>query len=357
MRTTSALILFSMSAAAADAQTQDRGLFGPPAIEAVAAITTSSNAPGDPSMFLDLATTLPIGSRFGAIVRPYAHRLSGDEWETEMYQLQLRYQSQTRIPVRVDAGIITSPLGLATLELRQDLSPAIKAPFYYNRSLPAFDATRDGVQLMSGGYPLGATVSVSGAKWDARAGVTDSSPARPRNIFARDKPGAMRQFVAGGGLTPVVGLRFGVGLAHGAYRYSEPAGGEPGAASRHDADVTVFNLEAEYAAGHTRFSGEWVRTQCESTLGPAVARGYFVQAVHTLSPRLFGTVRLVGASAPAYTGSSLGRRSMATAELSAGYRVHQDLTIRAGYYASRRFGARERQHTAIASVVWAHRWF
>ena len=112
-----------------------------------------------------------------------------------MYQLQLRYQSTTKIPVRVDAGIITSPLGLGTLELRADLSPAIKTPFYYYMPLPRFEGRYDGVQLMSGGYPLGAMVSTSGAKWDARGGITDSTPARSRNVFARDRPRAMRQFV------------------------------------------------------------------------------------------------------------------------------------------------------------------
>lgn len=119
----------------------------------------------------------------------------------------------------------------------------------------------------------------------------------------------------------------------------------------------MFNLEAEYAWRYTRFSGEWIRNHFESEMGPAVARGYFLQAVQTLSPRLFATVRLVGASSPAYTSFGRERRSMTTAELSAGYRVHQELTLRGGYYSSRRFGAQEREHTAIASVVWARRWF
>ena len=183
----------------------------------------------DPVIFLDLAATVPIGDRFGAIVRPYALRLTGGEWEAEMYQLQLRYQSQTRIPIRVDAGIITSPLGLGTLELRSDLSPAIKMPFYYTRSLPAFDPSRTDVRPLSGGYPIGAIVSASGAKWDARGGWTDSSPARPRNVFASESPHAMSQFVAGGGFTPTAGLRFGAGYAHGAYRYTSTGGLTPNA--------------------------------------------------------------------------------------------------------------------------------
>jgi hypothetical protein len=167
----------------------------------------------------------------------------------------------------------------------------------------------------------------------------------------------MPQFIAGGGLTPVVGLRFGAGFAHGAYKTAADSDVNAGVPPASRADVTVFNFESEYAFGHTRLSGEWVRSRFESTLGPAVARGYFVQAVHAFTPRLFGTVRLVGASAPAYVRGAVERRSMATAELTAGYRLTHDVTVRGGYYASRRYGSTDRRHNAIVSLVWARRWF
>jgi hypothetical protein len=345
-----------LSAAAAPLFAQERGLVGPPAIEAVASIANSSEAPLDPNLFFDLAATVPLGTHFGAVVRPYAHRLEGGDWAAEMYQLQLRYQSTTRIPIRVDAGIITSPLGLGTLQLRADQNPAIKIPFYYYMPLPRFDTRNHDVQLTSGGYPLGAVISSSGTKWDVRAGITDSTPARERNVFASDRPAAMRQFVVGGGVTPVVGLRVGAGLAHGAYRTFGPDLLD--ASSPIDAtDVTVFNIEAEFSFGHTKFSGEWIRDRFESPLGPSVARGYYVQAVQTFTPRLFGTVQVVSASAPAYINQRREQKTMTSAEVSAGYRLHEQFTLRAGYYASRHFFARQHTHTAVASLVWAHRWF
>jgi hypothetical protein len=272
-----------------------------------------------------------------------------------MYQLEMYYQSGTRIPIRVDAGIITSPLGLGTLELRADQSAPIKIPFYYYMPLPRFDRADNGVQLISGGYPLGAVVSTSGTRWDLRAGITDSTPARERNVFASDRPAAMRQFVVGGGITPVVGFRLGAGLARGAYRRSEASVPDPTAVDA--TGVTVLNLEAEYSFAHTKLSGEWIRDRFESPLGASVARGYFVQAVQTFTPRLFGTVQLVGASAPALLGPQRVRKTMTSTEVTAGYRLHEQLTIRAGYYASRHYFAPERTHTAVASLVWAHRWF
>jgi hypothetical protein len=157
----------------------------------------------------------------------------------------------------------------------------------------------------------------------------------------------------GGGITPMVGLRFGAGFAQGAYRSSPSIENSSADAS----DVTIFNAETEYAFGHTRLSGEWVRNRFESTMGPAVARGYFAQAVHAFTPRILGIVRVVGASSPAYTGAIRQRRNMTTTELTGGYRLTHDLTLRAGYYASRRYGATQRDHSAVASLVWARRWF
>jgi hypothetical protein len=89
-----------------------------------------------------------------------------------------------------------------------------------------------------------------------------------------------------------------------------------------------------------------------------VARGYFAQAVHTFAPRIFGTVRVASASSPAFAGASPRvRKSMTTMEATVGYRLDHDLTVRAGYYMSRRYGLTDRSHTAIASLVWARRWF
>ena len=354
MRTLVATLI--VAATASDIHAQTSGMLRPPAVEAVAAVVTSSDAPGDPFLFFDVAATLPVGNHFAAIVRPYAHRLTGGVWAAEMYQLQLRYQSATRIPVRVDGGIISSPLGLGTLELRPDLSAGIKVPFYYTSPLPRFDNRNHDVQLMSGGYPLGVVVSASGVKWDARAGVTDATPAHARNVFATERPRAMRQFVAGGGVTPVTGLRVGAGFAQGAYRLPDSSALQPGGSAGKDMAV-VFNFEGEYAFGHTRLSGEWTRSRFESMLGPAVARGFFVQAVHAFGPRLFGTVRVASVSAPVYTGVLRERRRRSAAEVSAGYRLGHDLTVRAGYFMSRRYGASESSHMAIASLVWARRWF
>ena len=187
-------------------------------VEFASAITSSSPEPTDPFVVLDATATVRITGTLDVIVRPWFRRLPGGDWSKEMYQLQVRYQPSTRIPLRVDAGIISSPLGIIALEMRPDRNPIIGTPSYYFSPLPSFDGRFDRVQLLSGGYPLGAMVSTSGLRWDARAGVTDGTPARNRKMMSTNRPPAEPQFVAGGGVNPVAGLRLGAGYAHGLYR-------------------------------------------------------------------------------------------------------------------------------------------
>jgi hypothetical protein len=325
-------------------------------VEAVAAVTTSSAHADDPSVFLDGAATVRMGSGFDAVVRPYARRLPGGDWDALMYQLQVRYQSTTAIPVRIDAGIITSPLGLGTLELRADVNPTVGAPSYYFSSLPRFDSGSDRVQLMSGGYPLGAVASVSGEWWDARGGVTDGTPARSRKVPDAEGPARMAQFIAGAGVTPMPGLRFGTGFAKGAYRRAAGLADAVDAVDlpAEDRQATVLNVEGEYAFGFTRVSGEWVRDRFETDRGAAVARGFYVQAVQTLTPRIFAAGRIVRVSSPSVSGA---RERMGTVELTSGYRLTREWIVKGGYQATRKFGQDSFRHAAVGSLVWSQRWF
>lgn len=349
------LLLAGMCAAPAPAQTFT---LAQPAIEAVASVVTSSDDLDDPFVFLDLATTFPITSRLDVVVRPYARRLPGGDWDALLYQAQVRYQPAAG--VRIDAGVITNPLGIGTLELRPDLNPTVGYPFYYFARLPLFDQYSNRLQILSGGYPFGAIVSLSGARWDARGGVTDGTPARYRNVLASDGPEAMTQFIAGGGITPWVGFRVGTGLAYGKYRtegdddyYSQGGyGAEPT-----DAHALVFNVEAEWSYRYTRISAEWVRDRFDTDTTPAVSRGFLVQAVQTLTPRTFAAARVTRASSPVLTATGTTRWARTSMEMTGGYRLTPELTLRGGYEGNRPFGVNNWNHAAVGSVVWSKRWF
>ena len=350
------VVVACLAAAPAGAQTPGAGWM---AIEAVAAVNTSSSAFDDPFVFFDLAATARVGGGLDIIVRPYARRLPGGDWDLLLYQAQIQYSP--RPGMRLDAGIITSPLGLGTLELRQDLNPTVGSPFYYFAPLPLFDSYSDRVQVLSGGYPIGAILSFSGEKWDARTGVTDGTPARYRDVLASDGPEPAAQFIAGGGITPITGLRFGAGLAYGRYRSSsdlEYYGDDayPGQMPE-NAGALVLNLEGEYSFGYTRISGEWIRDRFESESTPAIARGFYIQGVQTLAPRVYLASRFTRANAPVQLPTGRTRWSRSAGEVTVGYRLTRELTLKGGYEASRRFGVSDWSHAAVASVVWSKRWF
>lgn len=301
-----------------------------------------------PAAIVDTTARLEIGRGATLVVRPWAWRRPDATFTAQWYQLQLRYQSRTRIPVRVDAGIITSPLGLNTLQMRADLNPTIAPVFYYVAPLPRFETTFNGLNAISAGYPLGAIVSASGSRWDLRGGVTDATPARARAPGKSGQAPAMAQAILGGGISPAAGVRLGIGFAHGGYRRAD------GSVPRGTA--TVFNLEAEYAFNQTRLSGEWVYDRFRAAPQTFSARSFYAQAVQTITPRIFGAGRLARTEAPPFFVSGIAA-DRTTLELAAGYRLTREWTLRGGYFRDRSYLAPEWDNQAALSVVWAKRWY
>ena len=365
--------VLQLLASAIDARAQDPT--GHVAVEAVASASVSSADDGDPFLIFDQTSTIGVGRGWDVVVRPWARRMPGGDWAAEMYQFQVRYTSMTRIPVRLDAGVICSPIGLSTLELRPDVNPTIGAPFYYFVPLPAFDGNFDRVTLISGGYPLGAIVSASGLHWDVRGGVTDATPTRARSVFSSENTPGASQVVVGGGITPMAGLRLGGAFAAGRYRVDSMSqrtmvipDGSYGAeyatngivakgTPLPDASVNVYNVEGEYAIGYTRITGELVVDRFETMIAPAVSRGVNLLAVRTLSPRWFVAGRAVHASTPILTGAAAGRRTAKTAETTLGYRLNRTITLRAAYQGSTSFNRPTWQHAIAFSTVWSQRWW
>ena len=175
--------------------------------------------------------------------------------------------------------------------------------------------------------------------------MIDQTPTHRHNVFGSSEPPNSPQFVVGGGVTPVAGLRLGAGLALGNYQ--------------HSSDATVLVLEGEYAFGYTRLTGEWIRDRFETSGSPAVATGFDLSAVQTLTPRWFAAMRGTRVSAPAYSPVSRTTQSTSAAsfEATVGYRLTTDLTLRAGYQGSRWYRVPSWSHAAATSIVWAKRWW
>ena len=333
------------------------------AVDTVAAVDVSVTDEGDAATGLtaDALISVELGRGVEFITRPFLQRLaSTGEWNAQLWLAAMRYEYGDKVAVRLDAGYIPSPIGMANLMLRPHTNPTIALPASLFASLPLVDAGGPRTTLLGAVYPLGVSGTVSSLRWDVRSAVIDSSPARTRRVFADSappNPPRFTNFVVGGGVTPVIGVRFGASIAHGPW---ERAGESPSA--DRSRSLTIATLEADVSYAHTRVQAEWTRDQFSVNTGNVTSRGWFAQGTQTLSPRWFVAGRVERLSAPAIVAApdivhvSRQRQRLHGAETTVGYRLSPELTLRASYRMRRPFGRDDIDHVGAVSIVWWRRW-
>jgi hypothetical protein len=320
------------------------------------------NVSDQPQIVIDVSAGVRLGDRWQLYVRPWfrlprATTPTGvrPAWETELYQAGVRYERPGAVATRVDAGYIISPIGLGLLDSRPNLNPTILPHLSYVIPMLPFDTTGPRVSAISASYPLGAQLTVSTTRWDARAAVINSAPTRAYLLGAVTNPRQTPVVVFGGGVTPVTGLRFGASFAHGDYARPEEIT-RPGSAGR---SMTMAGGEGELEFRYTKIRSEIVRTAFETSTLTAVAYEWFVEGIQTLSPRWFLAGREEGTSAPPLrTGLIVGQRTnFEVVEATAGFRVNPEITLRGSYDARRFYGSTNWDNQAGMSIVWARRWW
>jgi len=346
----------------APASAQDVARFS---LESVAAIDEfgGENSVHSPQIVIDVSAAVRMGDRWQIYVRPWfrlprpnAPGLPVPDWDTELYQAGVRYERPGAVAMRFDAGYILSPIGLGLYDVRPGVNPTIVPHISYVQPMPVFDPTGTRVGAIAASYPLGAQLTASGLHWDARAAVIGAAPTRVYAVGSPTNPKQTPVFVAGGGVTPTIGLRLGAAVARGDYATPEEIT-TPGAQAR---EMTMMSGEGEWAFAGTKLSGEIVRTAFDALGGStAVAYEWFIQGQQTLTPRWFAAARHEGTSAPPLiSGIVPGRRTeLKIVEVTAGYRLSPDLTLRASYYNRMPYGVTEWTNQFGVSVVWARRWW
>ena len=326
------------------------------AVDTVAAIDQSVSNSGDgfTGLVFDAVVSTYLGGGFEAIVRPFAQRLTTGEWNRQVWVATVRFEHRGDVGLRVDAGLIPSPVGLANLLLRPHNNPTISLPASLFTALPPIEPDNPRTTLLGVLYPYGVNTTVSGAKWDARVAVIDTSPLRSRRVFARANPPRFTNVVVGGGVTPVVGVRVGGSVTRGGWLR---AGENPAVTT--DRDATIVTIESDVSVRYTRFMGEWVRNVLETDAEDSVATGWFAQVHQTITPRWFAAARVERMSSLAATlpplAGPVDQRFDGTEEV-VGYRLTPELTVRAGHRARRAFGRSAFDHLGEISVVWWKRW-
>jgi hypothetical protein len=327
----------------------------PIAIDTAASIdeTVDNNGNHATGVFMDAVITAGIGRGFEVVTWPIAQRLSTTrEWTGDLWIATLRYQRNGRVGVRVDGGLIASPVGLANLTVRRPHNnPTIAQPASLFTPLPPLEVRGPRANLLGAVYPFGGQVTVSGTRWDARAALMETSPLRRRRIISDVNPPRFRNIVVGGGLTPVIGLRFGASVTRGGWARA----GESLAVTE-DRDATIVTAETEFSFGYTKLAAEWVHDAIETSSGRQVASGWFVQGQQILAPRWFAAARVERIDAPLVLAAAITRQRLMNTEEVLGFRLTPELTVRGGHRARRGFASPGFDHQVAVSLVWWKRW-
>jgi hypothetical protein len=317
------------------------------------------STPARPSgVWLDVFGAVRLAPGLEVVARPVISRRTFDgAWQKQMYQLGVRYEfrgdNEGDLGFRLEVGQMPSPIGIGMLENRADLNPVISQHSAYYLPLPRVDPEIPRTFLIAGAYPLGAQVTVSAGRWDARFAALDSSPVRGRPFFGTNKPPRLLNGVAGIGFTPRVGLRVGAGVAHGAYASVDEVANR----TRGDREATMIQFEGEWSFAYTRIVGEWVHSVLETARADATATGGWLEVTQTLSPRLFVAGRVDAQhfdyQRPVY--GDMLRQRYDRVEAVLGIRVTPDVTLRSGYLGRKGYVVSHWDDQLIASVVWQHK--
>jgi hypothetical protein len=340
--------------AAATAAAGQLARASPFALDTAASFDQTRTFSGDDSsgMVLDAVMSVSFGAGFEGMIRPWAQRQASGDWNRQIWIAAVRYQRPGPIGLRVDAGLIPSPVGLSNLMLRPQLNPTVSLPASLFTPLPTTEVGAPRATLLGAVYAYGANATVSGEHWDARVAVIDTSPLRTRRIFARTNPPRFDNVVIGGGITPFVGLRVGASVTHGGWQRANES-----PTITENRDATIVTIESEFSFRYTKLLGEWVRDTLRTSGGDRVASGWYVQGQQTLTPRWFVAGRVERISAPALTPlMTIEQQFLNGVEETLGFRITPELTLRADHRARQGFARPGFDHQVAVSAVWWKRW-
>jgi hypothetical protein len=316
---------------------------------------TGSHVARKSTAWIDLFGAVRLADGLDLRARPVFLRRSFDgQWQTQVYELALRYERPGTVGLRMDVGQFSSPIGLSILENRPDVNPVVSQHSTLYLPVPRVEPGIPTTMLLAASYPLGAQLTLSGRKWDARAAIVDTSPIRNRPFFGRGKPPRLMNTVVGGGITPRTGVRLGATFAWGAYASSR----EVRSPLKGNREATLAQVEGEWSFGYTRIAGEWLWTRRETAIpDDADADGGWIEAVQTLSPRWFTAIRFDNQST-AWTNQLDGaarEEYYRRLETAVGLRLSPDLTLRASYLTRKGYVVFFWDDQFLASVVWARK--
>jgi hypothetical protein len=306
-----------------------------------------------PDIIIDVTAAVRVGRGWTGYVRPWFRQPSSQPtaFVREIYQAAMQYERAGRIATRVDLGYILSPIGLGMMDMRPDTNPVVSPHLSYLVPMPPFDPGVPSSTPIASSYPLGGQVTFSTKRWDTRAAVVSAPPNRGFVLYAHTpNPRSRPMLVVGGGLTPVTGVRVGVGYGRGDYATAREVTNGSGARQ-----LEMLNVEAEVAFGYTKIAGELTRDTLSTSGADVKVTQWFVQGMQTLTPRWFASARHEGVNAPrSLTG--IAAPTLRLSEAAVGYRLANAWTLRGSVASRKTYFASVPSRQAGMSIVWAQRW-
>jgi hypothetical protein len=153
----------------------------------------------------------------------------------------------------------------------------------------------------------------------------------------------------------MIGLRFGVAAAYGAYAAQEEVRNQ----SRGDRHAAIVQAEGEWSFRYTRIAGEWIRTRRELATNDSRVYGGWLEATQTLTPRVFVAARYDEQWTKWQSVPDLAQREepYRRVETTVGFRLLPEITLRASYMTRDGYVVGFWDDQFLASIVYAKKIF
>ena len=243
------------------------------------------------------------------------------ETGTDLEQVALRYSRQSAPWLLIEAGKVLSPLATYSDRRLSTRNPLIGQPYLY-----------------STGYPWGARVAGTAGWFDYQAAWIN--PSDSGSGYQAIEPGSAYRPALGAGVTPVIGLRFGLSWTQGPYLNPAIEDYLPRGGHWRDYEQRVLGFEFQFSRGYLEFNGQLLRTRHEVPYRGALPADstYYLELKYTWTPRLYGAVRYEDVEAT-YVNYPYSHRWRAETskfralEVGLGYRFSPDLLLKVAYQA------------------------
>jgi len=241
------------------------------------------------------------------------------ETGSELYQLALRYSSNSSPFYVIEAGRLLPPFAVASERQLSTHNPLIGKP-----------------NFLYAPYPLGVQVAGSSGWFDYRVALVDKPaidpqylPANPDSAFRPD---------LGVGVTPFTGLRLGLAYTQGPYLNRKLAPFLPTGSHWKDFDQRLVAMEFQFSHGYLELNGELAFGKYDVPFHSDIEnlKSLFLEFKYAWTPRWYGAFRLERTDYPVvrHLGEMAWRARSETVydlEIGLAYRFSPDTQLKIAY--------------------------